>query len=621
MQRLPVIVGFGGISPAGRVSFNHAYRRMVIDALPTSAADETYESLHNLMGLEGSSEDQHNRDRILNHTLVRKIELFDADALEVNKQAVTAAAPGSKLSFSVSKRHLPDTPPDNWSISPGADGMINVEVDGDTQMYFPDTKPSRVTSAGQLPTGFDPSSTYPSRNHPRGLQITVVAASDAIRSVGIPWEEIRDRIEPDQVAVFSGSCMGQLDEYGLGGMIRAPYLGKRPTSKQAALGLCEMPADFINAYVLGSLGSTGGMIGACATFLYNVKQGIEEIKHGGKRIAIVGGTEAPVTPEIVEGYRMMGALAEDQALMNLDKSETPDNRRACRPFSDNAGFTLAEAGIYLVLMDDELAVELGCNVHGAIPDVFVNADGFKQSIPSPGVGNYLTVGKALALARAIVGEKSVQRRSCIFAHGTGTPQNRVTESQILNQAAQVFGIEKWPLAAVKAYVGHTLAAAAGDQVTSALGMWRHGWLPGISTIDHVADDVEASNLHIDSEHLEIGQDTMDVALVNSKGFGGNNASAVLLSPNLTSLMLAKRYGKDAIAASARRNEAVQTAAEDYDQECTRTPFPSIYRYGENVLEGEDLDVSDDAIGVRGYRQSVSLRFENPYLDMDPESSD
>ena len=83
--------------------------------------------------------------------------------------------------------------------------------------------------------------------------------------------------------------MGQLDQNGIGGMLQAPMMGKRPTSKQAALGLCEMPTDFINAYILGSVGSTGAVIGACATFLYNLKQGIDDIRSGHRRVALVGG--------------------------------------------------------------------------------------------------------------------------------------------------------------------------------------------------------------------------------------------------------------------------------------------------------------------------------------------
>ncbi len=80
-----------------------------------------------------------------------------------------------------------------------------------------------------------------------------------------------------------------------------------------------------------------------------------------------------------------------------------DFRRASRPFGENCGFTLAESSQYVVLMDDELALRLGADIHGAVTDVFINADGFKKSISAPGPGNYLTVAKAVASAVQIVG--------------------------------------------------------------------------------------------------------------------------------------------------------------------------------------------------------------------------
>ena len=69
---------------------------------------------------------------------------------------------------------------------------------------------------------------------------------------------------------------------------------------------------------------------------------------------------------------------------------------------------------------------MGANIYGSVADVFINADGFKKSIPGPGIGNYLTVGKSLGVVRAILGEQAMQQRTYIQAHGTSTPQNRVT---------------------------------------------------------------------------------------------------------------------------------------------------------------------------------------------------
>ena len=382
-----------------------------------------------------------------------------------------------------------------------------------------------------------------------------------------------------------------------------------------ALGLPEMPGDFVNAYVLGSVGETAGIIGACATFLYNVKRGIDDIRSGSKRIVVVGNSEAPVLPHVIEGYRVMGALAEDEELMALDNSAAPDNRRACRPFSSNAGFTVAESATWLVLMDDELAMRSGARILGAVADVFVNADGYKKSISGPGVGNYLTVAKAMATARAILGEEGLRNGTYMQAHGTGTPQNRVTESHIFNELAKTFDISQWLVGAIKCFVGHSMAPAGGDQLSAVLGAWQDGIVPGITTIDHIADDVHHSHLHLPMQHVEIDPSAMHGAFVNSKGFGGNNATGFFLSPQQTAQMLAKRWGTEAVARHSKSNEAIQANAEAYDSQADTGEILPIYQFGEGVLDGEDLDLSPAALGVPGFAHKVNLDLDNPYGDM------
>ena len=610
-EPLPVIVGFGGINPAGRVSFHHAYRRMVIDAIDEKSAADTYVSLATLMNVPGDAAEAATRRYIRDNTLVRRIDCFDPDRVYWQRNACLRPIAGEELTFTLRPREIPDDIPATWQIRKRDDGNVEVTTQS-ADVLIPDRRASKVTSAGQAPTGFEPGKLYPSRSHPRGLQLTVYAASDAVQSVGIPWEEFKKHVRPDQFACYSGSAMGQLDGYSAGGMMQAPLMGKRPTSKQAALGLCEMPADFINAYVIGGLGGTGGAIGACATFLYNLKLGVDDIRAGRCRVAIVGGAEAPIVPEIVEAYRTMGALAEDEELMAIDGSETVDNRRACRPFGQNCGFTLAEAAVYVVLTDDALAAEMGCAIHGAVAGVFVNADGFKQSIPGPGVGNYITVAKALSLGRAILGADAVRHRSYVHAHGTGTPQNRVTESHILNEMAKTFGIEHWPVAAVKAYLGHTLAPASGDQTASVLGTWQYGWIPGIATIECPADDVHHDRLRIAPQHLAVDPKSVDMALVNSKGFGGNNATGLVLAPHVAAELMNARYGRARMRQHARLAEQTARRASDYDAAASRGVAETIYRYGKDVLQGADLDVSDTALSAPGYGPAIALDVENPF---------
>ncbi len=619
MVRIPVIAGFGGVSPAGRSSFHHGYRRLIIDALGADKTASTYTSLAALMNLAGESPlDDQQKQFILDHTLIRQIEndLFNPQEIRWNKRMPVSVCGDKSASFITKARNLPEHIPENWTVSALEDKKVRVDIDGETEFLLPTIREALVQAAGQLPSGFDASALYQARSHPRGLQMAVYGASDAIGSMGVDWQTICQLVAPDQISVYAGSAMGQLDHHGHGGMLGARFNDKRTTSKHCPFGFAEMPADFINAYVLGSMGSTGSSVGACASFLYNLKQGVSDIQNGLARVVIVGSSEAPIVSDVMDGYAAMGALATDQKLQALDaNSDGPDYRRAARPFSSNCGFTMAESSQYIVLMDDELAMHVGATVYGAVTDVFVNADGHKKSISSPGIGNYITMAKAVASARALLGDESVRQRSFVQAHGTSTPQNRVTESHILNETAKIFGIEKWSVAAVKAYVGHSIGASAGDQIMATLGVWSEGFIPGIATIDHVADDVHHSHLEIGPKHIEVGAEGIDSAILNSKGFGGNNASATVIAPHIVHKMLAKKYGKDIMTRYQERNESVRAQAEAYDAAANKGEALPTYKFDHNVLAGDDLEFANGKIRVPGYDQAIDLDVASPYSEL------
>lgn len=575
MSRLPVIVGFGGINSAGRSSFHAGYGRLVIDKLSTQDKHQTLLGLATMMNLvryDGS-------------------QFFNAEGQSVTEAEAILAAERAVLEGSLIRK-----------ISDG---------------IYPATKPAPVNAAGQLPTGFEPGKIYASRHHPRALQMSIFAASDCVKSTGIPWDLIRAHLPPDQIAVYATSSMGQLDDAGLGGMLKAPALNKRTSSKQCPLGFPQMVADFVNAYVLGSVGATGGTLGACATFLYNLEHGVRDIRSGARRFVLVGAAEAPVVHEVMEGYRAMGALAEDEGSLKLDAKlnlTEPNYRRNCRPFNYNCGFTMGESAQFVCLMDDELAMELGAQIHGAIGDVFINADGYKKSISSPGIGNYVTFAKAASFVQTLLGKQSLAERSFVQAHGTGTPQNRVTESHIFNETAKAFDIPAWKVAAIKCYTGHSLGAAAGDQMMASLGVWKYGLIPGIFTLDAIADDVHHSNLNLSQTHHEVGVTGMDSVLLNSKGFGGNNATAVVLGPHIAENMLAKKHGSAKFSQFKKSQDSVQARAQSYNQDAVFGNLSPIYEFGHNVVDGEQVLLSNKEIRIPGFEHSVSLALENPYSD-------
>ena len=564
MQYLPLIIGFGGINAAGRSANHYSYRRTVLDALSTQEQTNTLLDLAVLMNLvkyqdNNWSDSSGNRVSIDNF-LIEHRETILADTL-VRKLIANHS------------HHAP----------------------------YKDL----VHSAAQVPAGFDPGLLYNSRNHPRSLQLTVYGASDALGFSGIPLEDLKQIVAPNQIGVFASNSLASVDNYSLGGLFHGYLADGKVNAKQLPLAYGQMPADFINAYLLGSLGTTGGQMGACATFLYNLSQATQAITTGKIKFAIVGTSDAPIVPEIIDGFRTIGALIEDHQLAKLSGGNL-DYTTASRPFGNNAGFVLAEAAQFIILASDDLVVELGAQIFGIAGEVFINADGHKTSITAPGVGNYLTMAQACVSAKKHFGSQ-VLANSMVHAHGSSTPQNRVTESHILNEIAKVFGISAWPVVAIKSYLGHTQGTASGDQLISTLGTWQHGIIPGITTIEKVADDVENSNLNISCQHTHVEQQNLDVAILNAKGFGGNNASGVVASPLVAKKMLEEKYTAKELVTYNKKCEQTVARSQAYISNSQHGNVAPIYHFNkESVLDFSHIDITDDTITIEGWKKSIDL---------------
>ena len=220
----------------------------------------------------------------------------------------------------------------------------------------------------------------------------------------------------------------------------------------------------------------------------------------------------------------------------------------------------------------------------------------------------------MASATQLFGSDAVRQRSFVHAHGSSTPANRVTESELLDRVAGAFGIDNWPLTAVKAFVGHSLAAASGDQLISALGTFRYGILPGIKTIDRVADDVHQQRLAIPLADQR-DRANLDICFINSKGFGGNNATGVVISPRLAERMLHKRHGADAFAAYLDKREATRAAARDYDARALMGELDIIYNFGNDLIDDRELEVSTEGVKVPGFARPLLYARDERFSDM------
>ena len=241
---LPVIVGFGGFNAAGRSSSHQAFRRMILESLPEEQQRQTIVSLACLMGLvtagsEGYTDSGGNildaalvadnyKKAVIDGTLVRKIEHFDADNLSSHRKTDFL---DHQAVFVMLKRDVPKQLPDGWAIRELSDGKVEVTTAGNAEFWISSHYELAAKAAGQLPRGFNPSEHYNSRFHPRGLQMALLGVSDAIHSMGIPWDSVVDKVRPDQIGVYSSSVFGQIDEEGMAGLFQARFKRRADYSK------------------------------------------------------------------------------------------------------------------------------------------------------------------------------------------------------------------------------------------------------------------------------------------------------------------------------------------------------------------------------------------------------
>lgn len=233
MTALPIIVGMGGVNASGRTSFHQGYRRIVLDSLDDAARQETFlglATLMNLVSLQGSELVTADGDvvrpdqieslfgrQIIEGTLIRKIEKnhFDVDATHWQQKLTMQASDDSGLTFTCRKRDLPTPVPASWQLEFIDEKTAQVFIPEQLEVKVDSHRDNPIKAAGQLPTGFDPSVMYNSRYQPRGLQATIFAATDAIRSTGLDWQKVMNSVEPDQIGTYSASVVGQVNDEAL----------------------------------------------------------------------------------------------------------------------------------------------------------------------------------------------------------------------------------------------------------------------------------------------------------------------------------------------------------------------------------------------------------------------
>jgi 3-oxoacyl-[acyl-carrier-protein] synthase II len=370
--------------------------------------------------------------------------------------------------------------------------------------------PIRAFDATSLPVGFacevdgfDPSAYLgpkEARRVDRVAQLGFAAAADAWSDAGEPG------VDPARCAVVTG--------VGIGGLITLEtqervLLEQGPTRVSPFLVPMIMPnaAAALVSLQFGWTGPTVCVATACAAGTHAVGEGMRLVRDGTSDIVLAGGAEAVITPVAVAAFARMGALS----------SRADDPATASRPFdATRDGFVMGEGAAFLVLEREDRARARGARIYGFVEGYGRNADAFHITAPSPG-GSGAAACMELALNDAGIDAPAVGH---INAHGTSTPLNDAAEAEAIRK---VFGDAPPPVTSIKGATGHLIAAAGAAEAAATFLAFDRGLIP--PTANHTETDEQ---LGIDVVAGTARPCPAAPAVSNSFGFGGHNASLVLV---------------------------------------------------------------------------------------------
>jgi 3-oxoacyl-[acyl-carrier-protein] synthase II len=393
-----------------------------------------------------------------------------------------------------------NTAPEVWrQLLAGASGM------GPIQGF--DTTGFSVTFAAEV-KNFDPLNFVEkkeARKMARFIHFAFAAAQEAMAQADLKiTPEIGDR-----VGVFIGSGIGgfEIIEREHASLLQG---GPRKISP------FFIPATIINMAAgqlsirYGAKGPISATATACATSANSIGDSVRMILHGDADVMIAGGSEAAVTPLSVGGFAAMRALS----------TRNDDPTHASRPFDkDRDGFVIGEGAGILILEELEFAQQRGAKILAEVIGYGMSADAYHMTGIAPeGAG-------AQRSMRAALKDAGVQPEEVgyVNAHATSTPAGDGNESKAIEL---VFGehalSHTLKVSGTKSMTGHLLGGAGGLEAGITVLALVNQQIPPTTNLEN--PDPECRLDYVANKAIDL---SFDVALSNSFGFGGINATLVL----------------------------------------------------------------------------------------------
>lgn len=369
--------------------------------------------------------------------------------------------------------------------------------------------------AGQVPRGntadglFNPDDYLPPKDQRKideFILFAIAAASEAMKDSGL---QLTTEEQKERAGVIIGSGIG-----GLPGI----YEGSITLHEKGARRMSPffIPACLINlasghvSIMHGLKGPNSAVVTACATGSHAIGDASRIIMLGDADVMVAGGAEAAVSRLGLSGFAAMRALS-------TNFNETPE--KASRPWDkDRDGFVMGEGSGIVVLEELEHAKARGAKIYAEVIGYGMSGDAYHITAPAEdGDGAYRAM--KMALKHAGISPSDVDY---INAHGTSTPMGDEIE---IKAVKRLFGdaVGKISMSSTKSSIGHLLGAAGAVEAIYSVLALKHGIAPPTLNLDNPSEACTG----LDLVPHKAKQRKIEVALSNSFGFGGTNASLVM----------------------------------------------------------------------------------------------
>ncbi|NMA90436.1 MAG: beta-ketoacyl-ACP synthase II [Amphibacillus sp.] len=314
-----------------------------------------------------------------------------------------------------------------------------------------------------------------------------------------------DESNAEQVGVWVGSGIGGMATYEEQFRIFIDKGYRRVSPFFVPMLIPDMAAGQISIH-LGAKGINSCTVTACATGTNSIGDAFKVIERGDAEVMITGGAEAPLTNMSFAGFSSARALSFNQ-----------DPNTASRPFDKNRdGFVMGEGAGILVLESLDSALKRGAHIYAEIVGYGATADAYHITAPAPeGEGAQRAMKQAIEDAGL-----TAEDVDYINAHGTSTAFNDKYETTAVKAVFQDHASQLM-ISSTKSMTGHLLGAAGGIEAIVSIKAIETGIVP--PTINYETPDPDCDLDYVANQAREA---SVNVALSNSLGFGGHNASLV-----------------------------------------------------------------------------------------------